>query len=389
MGGMMNTFNLSIPTKIFFGEGILDEAFKQNKDILKGILMIITGKRAMRRLGYIELIEAALKKYNDITEIIVFEGISPNPKVSEINDAIRIGLENNANVVLGLGGGSAIDAAKAAAVGIGAKENINEYVLNGKTPSKKTLPIIAIPSTAGTGSELSKGAVISFPERNIKTGIRGENIYPKVAIVDPRFTYELPKRITCETGFDVFTHATETYISKKSNAFTEMLSIEVLNILSEYLPLLTKDLNNKKAREKMSYSSMLMGINLGNASTCLPHRLQYPIGAKTDTSHSTGLASIYKSWIYHSYEYSVGKFNRIGTILSGKKCSDKVEVMNSITKFMESIDIDINLIELGIKQHELPELIDNVSGNIENDPASFDENIIEKIYLTAYNNIFE
>jgi len=385
----MNTFNLSIPTKIFFGEGILDEAFKQNKDILKGIVMIITGKRSMRRLGYIELIETALKKYNDISEIIVFEGISPNPKVSEINDAIRVGLENNANVVLGLGGGSAIDAAKAAAVGIGAKENINEYVLNGKTPSKKTLPIIAIPSTAGTGSELSKGAIISFPERNIKTGIRGENIYPKVAIVDPRFTYELPKRITCETGFDVFTHATETYISKKSNAFTEMLSIEVLKILSEYLPLLTKDLNNKKAREKMSYSSMLMGINLGNASTCLPHRLQYPIGAKTDTSHSAGLASIYKSWIYHSYEYSVEKFNRIGTILSGKKCSDKVEVMNSITKFMESIDIDINLIELGIKQHELPELIDNVSGNIENDPASFDENIIEKIYLTAYNNIFE
>ena len=385
----MNTFNLSIPTKIFFGENILEDAFKESKDILNGVAMIITGKSAMRRLGYIDIIKGALKENNNISEVVVFEGISPNPKVSEINDAIRIGIENNVNVVLGLGGGSAIDAAKAVAVGIGAKENIDEYVLKGKTPNEKTLQIIAIPSTAGTGSELSKGAIVSFPERNIKTGIRGENIYPTVAIVDPRFTYELPKRITCETGFDVFTHAAETYISKKSNAFTEMLSIEALKILSEYLPILAEDLKNKEARIKMSYASMLMGINLGNASTCLPHRLQYPIGAKTDTSHSAGLASIYKSWIYHSYEYSAEKFNLLGTVLSGEKCSDKMGVIDSITRFMESIDINIHLIDLGIQQHELLELSNNVTGSIQNDPASCDTNIIEKIYSTAYNNIFE
>lgn len=385
----MEKLNLAIPTRIFFGEEVLEDALKESKDILKGIAMIITGKSAMRCLGYIDIIEKALKEDNDINEIIVFEGISPNPKVSEINDAIRIGIKNSVNVVLGLGGGSAIDAAKAVAVGIGTKENIDEYVLNGKIPSEKTLPIVAIPSTAGTGSELSKGAIISFPENNIKMGIRGENIYPTVAIVDPRFTYALPKKITCETGFDVFTHATETYISKKANVFTEMLSIEALRILSEYLPMLANDLDNKEARARMSYASMLMGINLGNASTCLPHRLQYPIGAKTDTSHSAGLASIYKAWIYHSYEYSAEKFNKIGTIIGGSACSNRADVINSVTKFMESININIHLTDLGIGQNELDELIDNVTGSIQNDPASCDKNIIEKIYSTAYNNIFE
>lgn len=385
----MEKLNLSIPTRVFFGEEVLEDAFKESKDILKGIAMIITGKSAMRRLGYIHKLEKALKENSNFSTVIVFEGISPNPKVSEINDAIKTGIENNVSVVLGLGGGSAIDAAKAVAVGIGAKENIDEYVLNGKTPSEKTLPIVAIPSTAGTGSELSKGAIISLPEKNIKTGIRGEHIYPTVAIVDPGFTYELPKKITCETGFDVFTHATETFISKKSNLFTEMLSIEALKILSEYLPILVKSLDTKEARAKMSYASMLMGINLGNASTCLPHRLQYPIGSKTDTSHSSGLASIYKSWVYHSYEYSEQKFNQVGSILSGKECKNRKDVMDSITNFMESVDINIHLSDLGIKQDDLGELADNVTGSIESDPASIDKTIIQKIYSTAYINIFE
>lgn len=382
----MEKFNLEIPTKIFFGVDVLSEAFKASKNIIKGKLMLITGKSSMRKLGYIDKIEKSLKENNDISEIVVFEGISPNPRVSEINDAINIGIKNGINVVIGLGGGSAIDAAKAIAVGIGAKENIDEYVLSQKNPGEETLPIVAIPTTAGTGSELSKGSIISFPEKNIKTGIRGENIYPKIAIVDPVFTYNVPKRITSETGFDVFTHAAETYLSKKANIFTEMLSIEVMKTVSKYLPLLIEDLNNKEAREKMSYASMLMGINLGNASTCLPHRLQYPIGAKTDSSHSAGLASIYKSWVYHSYEYSSDKYNLIGTIISGKKCNNKHEVLNSLKEFLDKVCMNIYLSDLGILESDLQELCNNVSGSIESDHASCDENIIEKIYKSAYYN---
>lgn len=384
----MEKFTLEIPTKIFFGADVLSEALRTSKNIINGRVMLITGKSSMRKLGYIDIIEKALKENNDISKIVVFDGISPNPRISEINEAINIGIKSDINVVLGLGGGSAIDAAKAVAVGIGSKENIDEYVLNGKVPSKKTLPIIAIPTTAGTGSELSKGAIISYPEKNIKTGIRGENIYPTVAIVDPIFTYNIPKKITCETGFDVFAHATETYLSKKANIFTEMLSIEVLKIVSEYLPLLVNDLTNKEAREKMSYASMLMGVNLGNASTCLPHRLQYPIGAKTDSSHSAGLASIYKSWVYHSYEYSSDKFNLIGTIISGKKCYNKLDVLNSLKEFTDKIYMNIHLSDLGILDSDVQELCGNVTGSIESDPASCDVNIIEKIYKKAYENKF-
>ena len=385
----MERLILNIPTRIFFGDKILEEALVDSKDILKGIAMIVTGKSAMKRLGYINKLEEILKEKSNIKRVIVFEGISPNPKISEINNAISRGVKNNVNIVFGLGGGSVMDAAKAIAVGIGAKEKIDDYLLKGKIPNKKTLTIVAIPSTAGTGSELSKGAIISIPRRKIKIGIRGKHIFPTLAIVDPSLTYEIPKKITCETGFDVFTHAAETFISKKSSQFTRMLSIQALKILSEYLPLLVNNLDNKDARVKISYASMLMGINLGNSSTCIPHRLQYPIGAKTDTSHSSGLACIYKSWVYHTYQYSQQKFNEIGAILSSEDCSNKSDVMNSINNFIDSVEMDIRMTDLGIKESDLDELAKNVTESLENDPASVDKNIIQKIFTTAYSNIYD
>lgn len=385
----MDKFAFEIPTKIFFGKGSLQDGLIECKNLFEGTAMIITGINSMKRLGFIEMLELAIKENINLDGVIVFSGISPNPRATEVNEAITMGIKNNVTFVVGFGGGSVIDAAKAVAVGIGANEMIDEYVLNGKPIIKKTLPILAIPTTAGSGSELSKGAIISFPDKKIKAAIRGKKLYPTIAIIDPIYTYQLSKKITCETGFDVFTHATETFISRNSNPYTEMLSLEALKIISKYLLILAENQDDKEAREKMSYASMLMGINLGNSSTCLPHRLQYPIGAKTDTSHSSGLASIYKSWVYHSYEYSEIKFNQIGTILSGVECVDRRSVINSISIFMELIGVNIQLKELGIELNHLNELADNVNGNINSDPASIDKLIVRKIYFSAYNNSFE
>jgi alcohol dehydrogenase class IV len=379
----MKSFNLSIPTKLYFGDGILQSAIQKENSILCGNVMIITGKNSMRKMGYIDKVEYLLKKEKNINNIFVYEGISPNPRVTEINTAIKFGIENIVNTIIGLGGGSAIDAAKAIAVGIGAKECIEDYVLNGKTPTSETLPIVAIPTTSGTGSELSKGAIVTFEERKIKTGIRGDNIYPRIAIVDPSLTYSVPDKVTRETGFDVFTHATETYISKMASSFTELLSIEALKIVAHYLPILVNDRENKEARIKMSYASMIMGINLGNGSTCLPHRLQYPIGALTDTSHSAGLASIYKAWIYYSYEYSKEKFNTIGSILSGKECKTREDVIKSLNDFLDIIRMNINMSDLGVNIEDLEELCETVTGSIDNDPSAVKEDIIRLIYVNS------
>ena len=382
----MSKYNISIPTRIVFGQNVIDDALKSNSTLIKGKILIVTGRNSMRKLGYIDRIENILHQMNSVTDVVVYENITPNPRTIDVNEAITIGLNKNIDVVIGLGGGSAIDAAKAIAVGIGAREYIDEYLISGKSPSKETLPVIAIPTTAGSGSELSMGAIITDQSRKIKTGIRGEKIFPSLAIVDPSFTYQLPLKITCETGFDVFTHAVETLISNRANPFTEMLSKEAIKIVKDNLPILVKDISNIDARKNMSYASMLMGINLGNSSTCLPHRLQYPIGAITDTSHSAGLASIYRSWIYHTYNYSSSKFNLIGTLLSDKKCESLTQVLESLNRFMSAVNMDTKLINLGIKEHDLDLLEESVTGNLSNDPGFMDKSIVKKIYRSAFYN---
>ena len=299
----MKSFELNIRTRVYFGKNITFEALKKERTLLSGNVIIITTGRSLNTLGYVE------KLKNDIlslgsSEVITFENISPNPKLSEIKTAIELGKINKVNVVIGFGGGSAIDAAKAAAAGIGYNGDIEDFLFERNQPEIETLPIIAIPTTAGTGSELSKGAIISSAEHKIKKGIRGDVLLPSVAIVDTEYTYSVPKQVTMETGFDVLAHAVESYVSVKSNRFSEMLSREAIHIVGECVNNLREDLQNKAARDKRCYASMIMGINLANIGTCLPHRMQYPIGAITDTSHAAGLAALYPSWIMYEYDYN-------------------------------------------------------------------------------------
>lgn len=379
----MENIQLHIPTKIYFGNQIFAEALKEEFSQIKGNILLVIGSNSIKKNGYVNEVIRDIQLSQKEGTIISYDEISPNPKINQINTAIKIGLENNVVCLIGMGGGSALDAAKAIAVGVGAKTNIDEYFYGAKQPDSRTLPIYAIPTTAGTGSELSKGAIISCPKEAIKKGIRSQYIYPKTAFVNPRFTYTMPKTITKETGFDVLTHAVESYISKKANTFTEMLSIEAIKIVSDNLPKLINNIENVEARDNMSYASMIMGINLGNASTCLPHRMQYPIGALTDTSHSAGLASIYIAWIEYAYQYSEEKFHHMASLLAHKICKNKSDTIESFTTFLSRIEMNKSISELGINKNHIPSLVNNVTGSIDNDPASVEEDIIQKIYIRA------
>lgn len=375
----MKSFELNIRTRVYFGKNITFEALKKERTLLSGNVIIITTGRSLNTLGYVE------KLKNDIlslgsSEVITFENISPNPKLSEIKTAIELGKINKVNVVIGFGGGSAIDAAKAAAAGIGYNGDIEDFLFERNQPEIETLPIIAIPTTAGTGSELSKGAIISSAEHKIKKGIRGDVLLPSVAIVDTEYTYSVPKQVTMETGFDVLAHAVESYVSVKSNRFSEMLSREAIHIVGECLNNLREDLQNKAARDKMCYASMIMGINLANIGTCLPHRMQYPIGAITDTSHAAGLAALYPSWIMYEYDYNKKKINDIFKWLSLGEAGDGTHAKIKMKKYLEHLGLGYRLQDFGINYDKVKELSEAVSGNIYNDKLSEKKNIINTIF---------
>ena len=146
---------------------------------------------------------------------------------------------------------------------------------------------------------------------------------------------------------------------------------------------LEEDIQNKEAREKMSYASMIMGINLGNASTAMPHRLQYPLGAYTKTSHGSGLAAIYPTWIYYEYTVNSETIRKVLEQLTGKEPTNAEQASGLMKDFLKQLQLPVSIRELGVKENMLSILAEDVSGNLANDPLAETENIIYKIYERA------
>lgn len=380
----MKAYQICIPTRVFFGRNIWKEALQEQKQILTGNVLIVTTGRSLTRLGYLDALKRQVEELGTVKKVVVFDQVSANPRLSEAEQGINLGKKEQINSVIGFGGGSAIDMAKAIAAGVGERDDLKELFYQGKEPGENTLSLVAIPTTAGTGSELSKAAILTDDDKKIKSGIRGKALYPTVAIVDSVFTETVPANITMETGFDVLAHAIESYLSKAASPYTRMLSEHAVEIVGEALPRLALNPKDIDAREKMSYASMIMGMNLGNASTCLPHRLQYPLGAHTDTSHGLGLAALYTAWITYEYEYSADKLKKVMYLLMGKECGSKAEVVEEMKKFLKELGLPVSLHEIGVKETLLGIMEEEVTGNLQNDPAAKEDCIIKKIYRSAF-----
>lgn len=380
----MKAYQLSIPTKVYFGRDILEDALAAQSSFFKGTIMIVTTGRSLIRLGHLDMLKERLKRQTSVNTIIIYDQISANPRLNEIMEGVELGKKEKADIVIGFGGGSALDAAKAIAVGMGHEESLEDFFYNRKEPTIKTLPIAAIPTTAGTGSELSKASIITDPVKKIKNGIRGAALYPRLAIVDSVFTETIPLEITAETGFDVLAHAIESYVSKAATPYTEMLSEYAIQIVGKYLPRLMEAPRDAKARQKMSFASMIMGINLGNASTCLPHRLQYPVGAHTDSSHGIGLARLFTAWASYEVQYAGSKMKKAAGLLSGLSCEKEEDAVRVIENFIRDLNLAGSLQDMGITEELIDIMTEEVTGSIQNDPAAQEKDIINKIYKMSY-----
>lgn len=380
----MNLYRLMIPTKVCFGRNIWKEAIRELEPLFRGNLMIVTTGRSLNRLGYVEELRRELEKCSQDGQVSIFDHVSANPRLSEVHEGILQGRRNRADIIVGFGGGSALDAAKAVAAGIRAEDDIEVMFRQGKEPGKETLPVIAIPTTAGTGSELSKAAIITDEIQRIKNGIRGEALFPAAAIVDSFFTESVPLQVTMETGFDVVAHAVESYISRAASPYTRMQSEAAVRIVGKYLPRLAECISDTEAREQMSYASMIMGINLANAGTCLPHRLQYPVGAHTDTSHGAGLAALFTAWIKCEYRYVPDALERILSLLTGENIRGEKACVMTVKELLQTLGLPVSLQEMGISEEQLSVMAEEVSGNIQNDPASQRESIIAELYEMAW-----
>lgn len=381
----MKLFDFGTRSLARFGEGVRHELISLLPDDKSAQVLVIASKRALGR----EPLRALIDDLRQHASVHFFTQVLPNPRVSDIDTCFDANRNRKITHIVGIGGGSALDQAKATAMALSCDLRVSDLLGRSGALPARTNKLILLPTTSGTGAELSYGAILTDASSGAKIGLRGAAQAADVALVDPELTYSVPLETTMETGFDVLTHALETYISSAATPYTADLSRSSLERVFRWLPVLTKDLGNAEARREMAYASMLMGHNLALSTTCLPHRLQYPIGAATDTAHAAGLAAIYPAWLTQLLPHATGKLANcadwIGAAELNASQADKANAfVSAIWRLMEQIDFRPTLQDLGVDATMLARFPDEVTGKLDTDPSYSGHADLVGIYQSAF-----
>lgn len=385
----MKNFDYNAPTKLFFGCGRIDEIGNVSKEYGKRILMVTESKDSPIS-NIFEKVEENLKSSG--LEVAHFDGVTPNPTTDIVTEGAKLAKEFKAEVVIGVGGGSSLDTAKAIAVEATHPGTAWDYNAHTDGPTSKTLPIITINTTSGTGSQLTQCSVITKTSDQDKSAIWHDNIFPKVAIVDPETTLTMPKSVTSQTGFDAFTHNFEAYLSVNSNPVVEALALDAIKVIAEYLPLAIENGDDIEVRTKMSYADSLGGYTNSNAGVTLPHGLGMQVGGiAPHVSHGQALAIIYPEFTRYTWKSAISKFAAVGRIFNKDLVNETDEVAAEqacveIDNFLKKINLWIGFKDLNVSKDEIKEIADRgqVLGDYLNNPrvATIDE--MHELLLKCY-----
>ncbi len=376
----MKSFQYFAPTEIVFGCGRLAELGQYAKNYGTKALLVTAPEFPAIAPVYARAKEVLSQAG---VEVAHYDGVIPNPTTQEVSQGAAMAKAFGAQLVIGLGGGSAMDTAKAIAVEATHEGTAWEYLHYTPGPSPRTLPIIAVGTTAGTGSQTTPCAVITKTENKDKSAIWHRNIFPRVAIVDPETTRTLPKSITAQTGFDAFCHNFEAYLSVNTNPLVELMALDAMAIIARYLPMALADGNDMEARSQMAWADTLGGLTNASAGVTLPHGLGMQIGGHCPhVTHGQALAVFYPAFTRYTYPMAIEKFAKVGRIFdpslaletdetAAEKCCDAMDA------FLKRIGLWLSFEELNISKEELREIAScgQVLGDYRNNPrvATIDE----------------
>lgn len=354
----MNSFNYYQPTEILFGKGRLKEAGKvASKFGCRCLLVTVPAFQEIEPA--LQLIKSVLKE-NGI-EVVHFDKVIPNPTTEVVSAGAKLARETEVEFVIGLGGGSSIDTAKAIAVEATHQGSCWDYLYFRQTqPTERTLSIIAIPTTSGTGSNVTAVAVVTNPLERSKSALSSPRLFPQVSIVDPELMLTLPPYMTAVTGFDAFSHAFESYITPKCSPYTEILALESIKVIFRYLDAAVRDGQDLEARGKMAWADTLAGLCIANSAVTLPHGIAMALsGMYPQVAHGQALASIYLPIMRFSLKYATEKFATIARLLNpaAVAINDKEaarKFLDQLEEFIESLGIRKSLKEIGVIKSELP-----------------------------------
>lgn len=318
-----------IPNHTVVGTNVLGEAAPLLKK-MGNKAFIVTGRHVavsdmMKQL-------TALLDENGIG-CVIFDGITGEPTDTMIENGVEMLKSSGCDFIIGIGGGSPLDSAKAISAMAVNEGSIADY--NGKEITGEILPLAAIPTTAGTGSEATKFTVITDSEKGIKMLLKGDVLVPKLAIVDSSFTVGAPKSVTSATGLDALTHAVEAYTSRKAFSMTDTLAVSAVKRIMKYLPIAYKEPDNSLAREQMSIAALEAGICINNSSVTIVHGMSRPIGALFHVPHGMSNAMLLKECLSFAVSGAYEKFANLGRETGVASDSDSDET--AAEKFIDSL----------------------------------------------------
>lgn len=373
-------FQYHLPVNLIFGRGKADKIGEISSAYGKKAL-VVTGTGSTKRSGLLDRTVNSLK--NAGIDSAVFDKVTQNPLTSTVYEGVSLAKENGCDMVVGVGGGSIMDAAKAIAFCCVNDGDISDYIF-GYKQGKKALPIILMPTTCGTGSEGNQIAVLTNPDTKDKKALYTMNIMPAASVVDPDVMMTMPKHVLSSVGFDAFTHALEAYTSKKANPLTDAQSLLAMKLIAENLPDLVGGSGDPKAWAAVSLAATLGGMVIGVAGVSAAHGMEHPASGLKNIVHGRGLAALTPYIVDRLAPALPDKFAEVSKILGGR---DESDCADSIRRFLKAIDLDVKLGELGITPDDVDWMTENCMkisiGNLKNAPITFSREEVAEIYREA------
>ena len=377
-----------MPGKIISGSGALE----QSESYL--------GKLGSRALIVTDEVMVKLKNLDRVTEVLekagvaydVYDGIGGEPTDTMIEKGLAIYQEAGCDFFIALGGGSPIDSMKAIAALAVNGGKISDYM--GKEIAGAIPPMVAIPTTAGTGSEATKFTIITDTEKDVKMLLKGDALMPNLAIIDPQFIMTAPPAITAATGLDALTHAIEAYTSVKAQPMTDVFALSAVKRIFKYLPTAFHEGCNVEAREEMSLAALEAGVAFNNASVTLVHGMSRPIGALFHVAHGISNAMLLKECLTFALDGAYERFAELGDAIGVTKAEQSVE--EKAKAFLEAVDgickeLEIPSLEkYGIDREQFFARMDKMADDalISGSPANTRKAVTKADILTIYEKLW-
>lgn len=378
------------PAIIHYGQG----AFQQvgTETARKGKKALIISDQIMDKLGYIEKCQSYLQE--ELVESVVYTGVGSEPTDQFVEEALNLFHQEACDVVISIGGGSCIDTAKSVAVVSTNGGYIGDYMGGKKQASQTPAPHIAIPTTAGTGSEATDVTIITNTSNEVKMMVKQPAFLPEVAIVDPELSKSAPAKVKAATGVDALSHAIEAYISQKAHPLSDMMALSAMELIVPNLKKTYDDEEDVEAQAEMALGALQAGWAFSNSSVCLVHGMSRPIGALFHVPHGFSNAMLLPAVMEFSRESAIERLADLGRIFqpeaekySNEKAADVA--ISSVKELCRNLHIP-NLQEWGIDQEQFDSAINKMvkdafeSGSPEKNPKVPSVEEMKELYRVCY-----